>query len=323
MRINRVERLAEVILRSVEAEYSTADSGISDDEIVEVLNRAQSRLYSRLFSKFPDDYKTTYSASTVSGTSSYSIPDLAFITNSIEMVEYSTDGISWYRLFPRTIHSKFNDSESSRGNPVQYIIQNDQIILGPTPDLSGTDNLRITYNRKIREVDFRRGYVANATIAATVLSDITLTDPSTLLSKDVNLDDKSEAVLNKLDFICIVDKNGTSVLDNIPIDGYNTSTRVITVSSGFSTSLLEAALQNNYIVGGYHATSHSEFPKNYERYLLAFTESEFLARDGNEFESTRKINEVRAYEKDILSVSAQRSDIIDTNLDELWWDTDV
>jgi hypothetical protein len=319
-KINRVERLAEDIRRATENEDSTAFSGLQDEAIVEILNRAQGRLVSRLHSKFPDDFKVEYTTSTVSGTESYAIPDAAFLSNSVEMVEYSDNGENWYRLRPRTIHSRFSNATSSQGNPVQYIIQNGNILLGPTPSTAGTDNLRITYNKKPRELDFRRGHVTTATIAVGNLTSLTLTDPSTLNTKDVNLDDKSEATLQKVDYVCVVDKNGESVLDNIPVEDYNTSTRVLTMSSGFAVSLAAGTIQGNYIVGGYYATSHCELPKNYERYLLAFTESEILSRDGNEFESVRKFNEVRAYENDIMSVSSQKSDVIDTPLDELWED---
>jgi hypothetical protein len=323
MKINRVEKLALDIRRATETEDSTSASGLQDEAIVEILNRGQARLYSRLHSKFPDDYKTEYTVSSVTGTSSYTIPDIAFLNNSIEMVEYSDDsGNNWYRLTPRTIHSRSTD-ESNTGNPEIYIIQNNSIILSPTPSLSGTNNIRITYNKASRELDFRRGHITTATLSGTTLQTLTLTDPSTLNTKDVNLDDKSEAVLKTVDFICIIDENGTSVLDFIPVDDYNITTRVLTVSAGFTTSLSSGTLESNYIVSGYYATSHSELPKNYERYLLAFAESEILARDGNEFESMRKLNEVRAYEKDIMNTSSQKSDVIDTPLDSHWWDTDV
>jgi len=307
--------LIDDVRRATENEGVYDDAGLKDEAFVELLNRAQGRLFSRLFSRHPDDFIVHYTPDIEASTEAYTLPAACFLDNSLMLVEWLFDSDDYVRLRPDTLASRYTDEE---GDPEWYIVKNNKILLNPIPDRSITDGLRITYRKKPRELDKRRGYVGTATLSGTTLQTLTLADPSTLLSKDADLDDASEAVLQKIDYVCIVDKDGASVLDSIPVDDYNTSTRVLTMSSGFTTSLDASDLEDNYIVAGYYATSHCELPDNYERYLLAYLEQAIHARDGNSEESLRAINEVRAYENDILKAASTKTDPMDPVLDDHW-----
>ena len=89
-----------------------------------------------------------------------------------------------------------------------------------------------------------------------------------------------EAVFNSVDYISVVDRDGVKVLEEIPIDSYNEDTGVITVTSGFTTSVAEATFVGEYIVAGRVATSHTELPDTCERFLIAYVVWKLLKRDG-------------------------------------------
>ena len=318
--MRRVEDLIDEIRKATENELPTAGDvtlgGLTDESIVHLLNRSQERLFSRLMLKYPTNFIKIASQNVTNGTEAYTLGTDNFLDSQIISVEWMyNDSTDFKRLGKATFHSRYTDTN---GDPLWYIVQNNTILLNPIPDETKTNGLRITYYRMPRTIDKRRGYITTATKSGTTLTSLTMADPSTLLAKDADLDVAGNAVLTEVDYICIVDKDGASILDGIAVDSYNTSTRVLTMSSGVTTAIAAATLQNNYIVMGKSATSHSEFPENYERYLTAYVEQAILRRDGNDVEANIAIGELRAFEKDIEEAAGQETDTFDTPLDEHW-----
>ena len=84
--------------------------------------------------------------------------------------------------------------------------------------------------------------------------------------------------LDKVEFICIVDRDGEPIVSQIPIDSYDTSTHVITVGDNYTMPLAEmTALDSNlndgnklYIVCGRYASTHSELDMTTENYLIEY-----------------------------------------------------
>jgi len=314
--MRRTEELIAIIRRFTENENPSSSSGIKDEDIVELINEAQDRLFSALVTKTPRSFIATETIDITSGTEAYALDAGIYLDNSVIQVEWKYDANNDYvRLPPKTFHSRFTDAT---GYPEYYIVKNNTILLNPIPDQTKTAGIRVTYYTRPKDVDKRRGYITTASLTGTTLNSLTLTDPSTLNNRDANLDTAASDVLRDIDYITVVDKDGALVLGFIPIDDYDSATRVITVSSGFTTSVLQAAIEGNYVVGGKFATSHSEFVDNYERYILSYAKQGIFIRDGELDEVRAESIKLREFERDILDAAAKEYDTPETPLDDHW-----
>jgi hypothetical protein len=96
--------------------------------------------------------------------------------------------------------------------------------------------------------------------------------------KDANLQANANAILDKVDWVTMVDKNGASIIDAIPVTGYNTVSFVLTCDSNYvipytSWLAFQALLTNldtAYIVTGDYASSHSELDRATEDLLVEY-----------------------------------------------------
>jgi hypothetical protein len=317
--MRRLERLISEVRNATDNQSPTSGSGIADEDLVQLFNNAQDRIYSRIMTKYPEQFITTQSINTTAGTETYTLNSAAYLGGRIVSVEWLLDDTDDYRrLDRRTFHSRYTDDS---GTPAYYFQSGSTIYVNPRPDETKTSGLRVTYQAKPRRLDIRRGYVTSATVSGGFLTAMTLADPSTLLTKDADLDTASNAVLQECDFLCVVDLDGVSVLNEIQIDDYNTSTRVLTLTgSGTATTLANTDIESNYIVCGKYATSHCELPDMVERYLLVYVEQSILRRDGNDLEADRKARELIAIESDIMEAyGAFNWDVFETPLDPYWF----
>lgn len=97
--------------------------------------------------------------------------------------------------------------------------------------------------------------------------------------KDVNLQANANAILDKVDWACFTDRNGESVIDAIPLMGYNMATFVLTAEPNYVipyTSWLDFQnLINNqdtfYVVTGDYASTHSQLDRKSEDLLIEYT----------------------------------------------------
>ena len=68
-------------------------------------------------------------------------------------------------------------------------------------------------------------------------------------------------------------------MNKIPIDKYDSTTGLITTTSGFTYVSGQTAPVDAYIVGGKTATTHSQLKDVCERYLINYAVMEILRRD--------------------------------------------
>ena len=96
--------------------------------------------------------------------------------------------------------------------------------------------------------------------------------------KDVNMQANANSVLDKIDWICFVDRNGLPVIDAIPINSYNPTTMIVTTESNYvipyASWLQLLALETNqddvYVVGGDYSSTHSELDRQAEDLLIEY-----------------------------------------------------
>lgn len=314
--MRRLDLLIDDIRNATENDNPTSGSGIIDNDIIRLLNKAQRRLFSIITSVNPEMFFAFQNIDTVVGTETYTLNTNAYLGGRVIMVEWlAGDTDDYVKLEPKTIHSRWTNDN---GTPLWYMRTGNTLYINPRPSEAKTNGLRVTYQKRPRALDIRRGYVTTATIAAGLLTSLTLTNPSTLDTRDADLDTAAGDILKETDFICVVDKDGASVLDTITVKDYNTSTRVLTMKgSGFATTLAAATIQNNYIVAGKYATDTCELPDDIEEYLLTYVELFLLTRDGNSSEAKLKSQELVAIEADIKTAFANDDlDIFITPIDE-------
>jgi len=96
--------------------------------------------------------------------------------------------------------------------------------------------------------------------------------------KDVNLKANANAILDKVDWVTMVDKDGVSIIDAIPVNNYNMTNFKLTCDSNYvipysSWLQFQALLTNQdtaYIVTGDYASTHSELDRATEDLLIEY-----------------------------------------------------
>lgn len=97
--------------------------------------------------------------------------------------------------------------------------------------------------------------------------------------KDVNLKANANAILDKVNWACFVDRNGNSIIDAIAISGYNMTTFVLTCEPNYvipydSWLTFEAAITNQdtfYVISGDYASTHSQLDRQCEDLLIEYS----------------------------------------------------
>lgn len=96
--------------------------------------------------------------------------------------------------------------------------------------------------------------------------------------KDINLQANANSILDKIDWVTFVDRNGVSVIDAIPINGYNMNSFIITCDPNYvipyqSWLQFESLIANQdtfYVIQGDYASTHSELDRQAEDLLIEY-----------------------------------------------------
>ena len=264
--MRRVDLLLEHLRKSTE----NVGSGIDDSEFLQYLNDAQERLQSQIFQTHPETdifanegfldlvaNQEVYSLNTLNDANGFSFSSRIYATNALSQVERS-DGDSGNTYYPLKMLSN-----TERRNGYGYVVRGSDLILTPFPSGAGSNALRVTYFRKLDDLDKRRGNIS----AAVSGTSITITGHS------------SEETLND-DWITIVDRDGVVKQYEVRMDGFVNGTGVITTSSTLDADIV-ASPTDYYVVLGKFSTSHSDLPPTCERYLLAYVEKQIAMRDSS------------------------------------------
>lgn len=297
-----VDRLIDQVRRQTENEDVTANTGITDAEFLQFLNDAQHRLQSVVTAVHPLVFVEEKEIDVNIDQESYSIPQDALMENKLVTVEYSPSGVleDYYHLEPTRMKRR---DTAVQGFPVTYIRRSGKILLQPRPQQGG--KIRVNYVKRIWELDKRRGVVSVAVTDNSAKTITTLELDASSANPALDTSDLSEH-----DYICVVGKDGTMKMQNIPFDSINSATGVVTITSGFTFEEGESISAGDYIVGGKDTSTHTEFPQMCERYLIAYCAWKILKRDSS-VDYQEQQAELLQMEEDITNSFADISDDID------------
>lgn len=294
-----VDKLIDQVRKQTENEEVSATVGISDSEFLQYLNDAQDRLQSVVEATHPAAFVKEKILIAPKDQEKYDLPVDAYKKNAITTVEYSPSSSDddYYHLEQIGLKSR---ATSIQGFPTSYIRRSGSILLQPRPQSAGL--LRLNYVKRINRLDKRRGRVAVSVLNTTnrTITSLEL-DPA---SSNPVLD---ASTLNSENYICIVDRDGKILMANIPIESVNAATGVVTVSAGYTYDLDETLPVGAYAVSGQDTSTHSEFPRMAERYLISYASWKILKRDSS-VDYQEQQDELLAMETDIINSFADIDD---------------
>lgn len=287
-----VKYLINQVRKQTENDEVTDFTGIQDTEFLQYLNDAQHNLQALITQQYPEVFTSESVVQTVSGQERYDLPSDCYLGNKIVNVEYSDTGKEedFYVLRQDSLKRRISGSSS---NPLTYIRQDGQLLLTPQPQSAGS--IRITYIKRINELDLRRAKITKApTISATD-------------NWEVKVKDTDTTSLSEHEYVCIVDKRGKNIAKNIPIHSINsTSIFLEPHTSPVGESSIEV---DHFIVGGQDSNTHGDFDRSVERYMIAYCAWKILKRDSSA-DSTEAQTELSMMARDIVTSYGAISDDI-------------
>lgn len=260
-----VKYLINQVRKQTENDEHTDFTGIQDSEFIQYLNDAQHELQATIVHQHPRVFIKETIIQTTQGTEKYDLPSDCYLGNKVHNVEFSATGndSDYYTLDEDTLKQR---DTGITGAPSAYVRLAGQILLSPQPQTNGS--LRINYVQRVRELDLRRAEV-NTTATSSTSANWTLAlNQSSLLTDTESLQEH--------DYVCIVDKEGTTVLANAPIQSVNGTT--ITLGAVSSAVSIPAG---SFIVGGKDSSTHGDFDRSVERYMISYCAWKILKRDSS------------------------------------------
>lgn len=287
-----MRRIEHLILEVRSATSNKSVSKISQQDMVNYFNRAQDSIQTIAMSVDSGAriLSGLHKTNLVQNQESYSLPSNIYSPNSISSVRISQGNDQFFPL------ERITEKERQRG--YGYAIVADKLYISPVPRWNATNELEITYQRKMNRLGIRSGTVQAynpgtgvITLAAGYSSDIGTYD----------------------DYFCVVDSNGLIVNENLPI---------VNFSSGSLTTTAGLTITNgNYVVCGKYATTHSELPEFCEKFMLIYVERKIQSVESSSDLSAVNmftVEEAQAI-RDIFSLSSKDAMYPPiTNTDYLW-----
>lgn len=288
--IDQIRRTANVL-------DSSSTNGVSSTEIVQYIDEGQSRLQSRISSRFPTTFEFQATFSPVANQEEYDFPSNVYTGSRIKMLEYSPTGNArdYYPLRQAIILDRSNVSVNY---PSHYIIRGSKILITPTINNS-TGTFRVVYERQLPRLDIRRGKVSSAANSGGYYTTITLDGAF----------DNDDTELAMAEYITVVDKHGTIIYSGISVDSYDSATDTITIDANTAPTSTGTIAAGNYVVLGKFSTTHSQLHEPCERYLISYGTWKTQKKDSNQDYQAQE-TELAAMENDIVETfSANERDI--------------
>jgi hypothetical protein len=281
----------------------TATSGIRKAEVIRYVNEAQTTILNKILGCHSSLFTDKVIVNTTA-TAEYLIPTSVHSTGNISSVFYSFDGTD-QNYVPLELRSP-RAEVSIASFPSCYFIRNGSVVLSPIPAQTG-GKLKLNFQYNLPSLDIRRALVTTATT-----NSITLTLNNTLLQETI--DDLTNGFV---DYVSVVDKDGTQLATGLPVTSYTSATRVI-ASTLTAAQVTAVTAGTAYLVFGTNATTHSQLIPICERFVTHYTATLIQMRDSNS-EASLTSDLMKGFEQEILdSVSVLEEDItaiavLDTN----------
>jgi len=305
--MRNIKYILQDIREATENQDVSSFIGISDRELLRIVNESQQKLQAEIVKKSPKVF-TSEKVYVVDGSKSYDLPYNCFLGNKVTDVKYrqSATGSMEYKLHQDYVT---NNEYTGRGYPETYIRQNGKLIIQPQPV---TGNMRVTYVKRVPKLDLKRAVVSAVTLD-------TSTKTITSLSADILTEEFDTASLNRDEFLTVVDSLGNIKMANIRFTNLSTTDGLISISPDHSFEEGETIDVGDTIVSGRYSSTHSQFDESIERYIQAYAEMIVFKRDGST-EVNLQAEVVASMQSEIVDSYAQITDDILNipNINEDW-----
>lgn len=290
-----VKYLIDQVRKQTENEEFGEYTGILDSEFIQYFNDAQHNLQAIITHQYPNVFVKSTFIPVTSGIDTYDIPSDCYLNNKLLNLEYSYTGKEedFYVLPQESLKKRITDVD---GNPVGYIRMSGKIILNPKPMYDGL--IRLHYIQRVRELDLRRAQVKDVTAQPNSASQISIN-----LDIDSMITDTTS--LQEHEYVCIVDKLGNSVAKNLPLEGVSISQ--LNIGTHVLSSEDIDIQPGHYVVGGMDTSTHGDFDRSVERYLIAYCAWKILKRDSS-VDSTEAAQELQVMASEIVKSYAVIND---------------
>lgn len=269
-----VNRLITQIRRQTENEEVSDFTGIKDHEFLQYLNDAQYNLQAGIVARHPRVFIKEVVIDAVAGQEKYDLPSDCYLGNKVHNVEYSATGAEqdYFVLNEDTI--KYRNTGVT-GAPAKYIRLSGQLLLSPQPQDTG-GKIRINYVKRLNELSKQSAKIA---VGGVTIND-NLSETNTFeIPLDINYI-TDLVMLEEVDHICIVDKNGNILVRNIELLTAKTDT-LTCYQHTLNPGDISVIPEGSFIVTGKDSSSHSELDTSVERYLIAYCAWKILKRDSS------------------------------------------
>ena len=286
--MRRTDELITQVRKHSFNEGNTATTGIQDENILQYLNDAQDRLQNLAASQgaYFDEVETEIDI--VAKQRAYSIPGDALLDNRVTLVEYRS-GSDTEDYYPLNRVEMRELSPVEVNYPCDYAIRSGQILLSPVPN-TGTGAIRVSYTRRLDNLDVRRATISSHTDSGTQITALTL-DTS---------DDDVEA-LDANTTLCVNDRDGNVTMYNLRYDSYDDTTGVVTITgAAFTYATGESITNGDYVTVGAYSTTHSDLKDTMERYLIKYAVRELVAIEDSSQDAVQLDQMLGAMEQEIL-----------------------
>ena len=297
-----------------ENEEFDTEVGLDEEEILLFLNQGLKRIHSKIIGSNSEApvFTEEQEISTTSDTESYSLSYRAHRGNRVLMVEYSHNGDA-DNYYPLKLISPHQRDTGAEGYPDGYFIRNSTIYLSSSP-MDSSGKLRVTFIKRVRQLDKRRGQVEAIEGTATA--------PTALEVADINGVTTDKGEIDKRSYISVVDAQGNIKMSNIPISSTQTTSlsdadatfQVNVDSSNHTAESGESISVGDYIVSGRYASTHLE-EDDFEDYVREFGVYKVLKRDSS-IDVQEAVTELSAIEEELIESFSDNSNDI-ANIPEI------
>ena len=264
----------------------TPSSGVQDSEFLQYINDGQEEIHSILNQLFPTILYKIETIPVQQNVENYVLPRDVYLGTRVDFVEYSASGLDqdFYPIKKGSVKERVNGQS---GNPSFYIRINNELYIQPRPQQGG--KLRVTYQKAIPKLDFRRAQIQAVSTSGNQITALTV-DPS------VQID---SAEILEQGFACVIDAYGAVKMQAIPITAIDTTTGVVTLGAGFTFQDGETIAATDYLCAGKFSATVSLLPDVCEKFLIEYTNVRILMRDSST--DSRDISQILLRVQDTLT----------------------
>ncbi len=280
---------------SYNEQYSFTE-GWNDNVAVDLVNLAQDKLYAAITQIDNPANIEEIELDVVSQQQSYDLPIDVQMALRIVDVRYLYGYQNWEFVTLRQgmIQDRFGYPTNI---PDIWCLRNGKMLLSPTPNITKPNALIINYQKRMRYMDIRRGFVGSIVqTSPSYIFQLVFSPPSAspgdntevayTSRKNVNMEENAASILDQVSYVCFVDSNGNPVVDAIPVTRYNSDPTVQQLYASpewipdadqlANLNAKLAAYEPVYVVQGDYSSSHCLLDRQCEDALIEIVTLRFL-----------------------------------------------